>query len=183
LGIVRTRVGYCGGSLKSPTYYHLGDHTESFQLEYDTSLTSYEKLLKKFWDSHNPCYERDTQYMSIIFYHNAEQKKAAEASKAEYDKSSDTPATTVIRAAADFYLAEGYHQKYYLQQHSDLLKELKLSDTELTHSPAAAKLNSYVSGFGTAEQLAKDIEHFKFSAAAQEKLRALVSKSKRRYCA
>jgi len=112
-----------------------------------------------------------------------EQKKAAEASKAEYDKSSDTPATTVIRAAADFYLAEGYHQKYYLQQHSDLLKELKLSDTELTHSPAAAKLNSYVSGFGTAEQLAKDIEHFKFSAAAQEKLRALVSKSKRRYCA
>jgi len=181
--VVRSRVGYCGGSLKSPTYHHLGDHSETIQIEYDTTVTSYEKLLKKFWESHNPCYERDTQYMSAIFYHNAEQKKVAEASKAEYDKTSDTPSSTAIRPAGDFYLAEGYHQKYYLRMHADITKELKLNDTELTHSPAAAKLNSYVAGFGTADQLAKEIGSFGLSAPVQERLRAIVSKSKRRYCA
>jgi len=180
---VRTRVGYCGGSLKSPTYHHLGDHTETIQIEYDTTVTSYEKLLKKFWETHNPGYDRDTQYMSAIFYHNAEQQKAAEQSKAEHNKMSESPASTVIRSAGDFYLAEGYHQKYYLRMHSDILKELKLNDTELTHSPLAAKLNSYVSGFGSADQLAKEIGSFGLSAPAQERLVAIVNKSKRRYCA
>jgi len=181
--VIRTRVGYSGGTLKAPTYHHLGDHTESIQIEFDTSVISFDKMLNKFWESHDPSYERDTQYMSIIFYHSPEQKKAAEASKAEYDKAHRTPASTVIRPASDFYLAEGYHQKFYLRQHSDIVKDLKLSDTELTHSAAATRLNSYVSGFGSSEQLAKEIGDFKLSAPVQEKVKAIVNKGKRRFCA
>lgn len=56
-GVIRTKVGYTGGTLKDPTYHNLGDHTESLQVEYDPTVVTYEQLLGIFWESHNPTYE------------------------------------------------------------------------------------------------------------------------------
>lgn len=69
--MIRTRVGYAGGSKENPTYYSLGDHSETIQIDYDPTQISYGQLLEVFWNSHNPTYEPwSRQYMSIIFYHS-----------------------------------------------------------------------------------------------------------------
>ncbi len=78
-GVVRTRVGYAGGEAPDPTYRRIQDHTEAIQIEYDPSITSYEELLEIFWESHDPTsrpYSR--QYMSIVLYHNQEQRQIIE---------------------------------------------------------------------------------------------------------
>ena len=76
--MVRTRVGYAGGTKKNPTYHDLGDHSETVQMDYDPTVISYTKLLDVFWDSHDPSLPSDSkQYMSIIFYHNDKQKELA----------------------------------------------------------------------------------------------------------
>ena len=80
-GIIRTRVGYSGGSKKNPTYYDLGGHTETIQIDYDPKKITYEELLDIFWESHEPTLSLSSQYASIIFFHNEEQKKIAKKSK------------------------------------------------------------------------------------------------------
>ena len=77
-GVIRTRVGYAGGRLKAPTYTHIGDHTETVQVDYDPAQITYAELLEVFWQGHNPRsrpYSR--QYMAAVFYHNQEQKELA----------------------------------------------------------------------------------------------------------
>jgi len=74
-------VGYTGGTAESPTYRKMGDHTESIQIDYDPTQTSYSDLLKLFWSSHttsHPAWSK--QYMSAIFFANKEQEKDANAS-------------------------------------------------------------------------------------------------------
>merc|ERR1712026_93144 len=74
-GIIRTRVGYAGGSKVNPSYYSLGDHTETVDLDYDPNVTDYAELLNIFWNNHDPCTKQKRQYMSAIFYHDEEQKR------------------------------------------------------------------------------------------------------------
>ena len=77
-GVVRTRVGYSGGTLKNPTYENIGDHIETIQLDYDPDQASYERLLWVFWGGHSPqdrAWKR--QYMSAVFFHDDEQKRLA----------------------------------------------------------------------------------------------------------
>ena len=79
--MIRTRVGYAGGSTNNPTYYNLGNHSETIQIDYDTTRISYEELLEVFWDNQNPTTQPwSRQYMSIIFYHNEDQRSVALAS-------------------------------------------------------------------------------------------------------
>lgn len=79
-GVLRTRVGYCGGTKPSPTYKNIGDHTEAIEIHYDPKNVKFEDLLHLFWNNHE--YGLTTkikkQYASIIFYHNEEQKKISE---------------------------------------------------------------------------------------------------------
>jgi len=71
MGVVRTRVGYTGGSTKNPTYHSLGDHTETVQIDYDPTQISFEELLDVFWDSHRPTQRAwSRQYMAAVFFHN-----------------------------------------------------------------------------------------------------------------
>ena len=114
--MIRTRVGYAGGSKDNPTYYSLGDHTETVQIDYDPEKLSYDDLLKVFWSTHNPCYRPySRQYASLILYHNDQQKKAALRTKqAEVNRRREKVHTEVLPLSR-FYLAEDYHQKYYLQ--------------------------------------------------------------------
>ena len=125
-GIFTTAVGYAGGYTPNPTYEEVCSgrtgHTEVVLVVYDPKKVGYEKLLKTFWENHNPTQgmrqgnDVGTQYRSAIYTFNDAQKKAAEASKATYQKALSAKGlgaiTTEIAAAGPFYFAEDYHQQY-----------------------------------------------------------------------
>jgi methionine-S-sulfoxide reductase len=123
-GVVKTTVGYTGGNSESPTYGEvcagLTGHAEAVRVEFDPSEVSYEQLLDYFWRLHDPTQlnrqgpDVGTQYRSAVFYHNEEQKKTAEQSKARFDSSGvfSKKAVTEIKPAGAFYDAEEYHQDY-----------------------------------------------------------------------
>jgi peptide-methionine (S)-S-oxide reductase len=125
-GVIVTAVGYAGGPTPNPTYEEvcsgMTGHTEAVFVVYDPKRVSYDALLKLFWESHDPTQgmrqgnDVGTQYRSGIYYYSDEQRRAAEASKAAYDKAlaaSDMgPITTEIEPAPEFYFAEDYHQQY-----------------------------------------------------------------------
>jgi len=124
-GVVEAVAGYTGGHTKNPTYEEVctgkTGHYEVIQISYDPSKTTYEQLLNIFWRQIDPTdpggqfADRGTQYYTAIFYHSEEQKKIAEKSKEELDKSGlyDKPVVTEILKATEFYKAEDYHQDYY----------------------------------------------------------------------
>ena len=125
-GVWVTAVGYAGGSTPHPTYEEvcsgLTGHTEAVLVVYDPKLTSYEALLKLFWESHDPTQgmrqgnDVGTQYRSAIYTFSPGQHAAAEASREAYQGRLDAAGlgkiTTEIREAPPFYFAEGYHQQY-----------------------------------------------------------------------
>jgi peptide-methionine (S)-S-oxide reductase len=114
-GVVKTRVGYAGGSKERPTYEDLGDHTETIEIEFDPARVGYAKLLNIFWMQHNPTVEQKTQYQSKIFYHDETQKALAEKTKAEQGKKYRGEILTEILPAGKFWEAEEYHQKYLVK--------------------------------------------------------------------
>jgi peptide-methionine (S)-S-oxide reductase len=124
-GVVRTTAGYTGGTVPNPTYEEVSDggtgHAESVEVVYDPSVVSYQQLLDVFWRNIDPlakdrqfC-DAGHQYRSAIFYHDAEQKRQAEESKAALEASGrfHSPIETGIVEAGPFYPAEDYHQEYY----------------------------------------------------------------------
>lgn len=124
-GVQKVISGYEGGQIPNPTYKQVctgaTGHAEVIQVKYDPSKISYEELLAAFWQSHDPTTlnrqgnDVGTQYRSVVFYHNEEQKKLAEKYKAELNKSGawTNPIVTEIAPASTFYEAEDYHQNYY----------------------------------------------------------------------
>jgi methionine-S-sulfoxide reductase len=155
-GVVKTRVGYAGGTKDDPTYKRIGDHTETLLVEYNPEKIAYSKLLEHFWNNHSYNYNKKrgkNQYASRIFYTNKEQKNQAEASKAEKE-AQQTVATEIH--PLNFTVAEDYHQKYRLR-HSKLMKNFsQMGPKKFRDSPVAAKLNGYVAGHLDL----KDIETF-----------------------
>jgi len=123
-GVVSTVVGYTGGSFNNPRYEDVCSgktgHAEAVQVEHDPAQVSYEELLSVFWENHDPTTlnrqgpDIGTQYRSAIFFHTAEQKAAAVASKDKLQKSGRhrSPIATEIAPASQFYRAEDYHQQY-----------------------------------------------------------------------
>jgi peptide-methionine (S)-S-oxide reductase len=176
---LRTRVGYAGGSTPNPTYYNLADHSETIQIDYDPTQISYEDLLDVFWSSHMPTSRPfSQQYASIIFYHNMEQKRLAEASRDREAARRGASIYTEVVPFTEFYLAEAYHQKYRLQQAPDLLAEFRViypDDLDFVNSTAVARVNGYLGGYGTLEGLQAAIEDLDLSPAAEEELLDLVS--------
>jgi peptide-methionine (S)-S-oxide reductase len=160
-GVVRTRVGYAGGTTENPTYHNLGDHTETIQIDYDPTQISYEELLDIHWDSHNPTAQPwSRQYMSIIFYHDSDQHELAMESKQREEASLGSQVYTEIIPFSEFYLAEDYHQKYYLQQEPELMEELTTiypNFCDFVDSTAVARINGYVGGHVTFEELQEQL--------------------------
>lgn len=123
-GVLSAVSGYAGGHDPKPTYEKVGTgktgHAEAVQVTYDPSKVSYEQLLEIYWRQGDPTdlggqfADRGPQYRPVIFYHNDEQKKLAEASKARLQASKrfDAPVVTPIEAFTNFFPAEEYHQKY-----------------------------------------------------------------------
>lgn len=124
-GVLSTTVGYSGGSFKEPTYEDLctgtTGHAEVVEVDYYPAIVSYDELLKVFWEIHNPTtmnrqgLDIGTQYRSVIFFHNSEQRAAAEASKEKLQRNGHykNPIVTEITPASEFYKAEEYHQQYF----------------------------------------------------------------------
>ena len=121
-GVVSAVSGYTGGALKSPSYDQVSaggtGHLESVEVTFDPRRISYAQLLDAFWHDVDPfddegqfC-DKGSQYRSAIFYHDAGQKAAAEASKAALEKRFGKKIVTEILPAGPFYRAEEYHQNY-----------------------------------------------------------------------
>ncbi|XP_011403212.1 PREDICTED: peptide methionine sulfoxide reductase-like, partial [Amphimedon queenslandica] len=175
-GVLRTKVGFTGGKKKGPTYYSLGDHTETIEIHYDPDVTSYTDLLKLFWENHDPTRCASRQYMSAIFYHSDEQKTQAEESKEQEQSKRSKKIQTKIAQAETFYNAEDYHQKYLLRQQRDILQALNLTDEELIKSHIACRLNGYCGGYGKMDELEKELSLFNLPSRIQDRLRAIVSR-------
>ncbi|KAF9407644.1 hypothetical protein HW555_012398 [Spodoptera exigua] len=160
LGVIRTRVGYSGGTTKNPIYRSIGDHTEVIELDYDPKTVTYDHLLEMFWANHE--YGLTTklkrQYQSMILYHDEEQRLAAESSYKKTQERVNEPLRTEIAPAGIFYPAEDYHQKYRLQGHKDLCKSLGLDSEKLQTSHVAARLNGYLVGMGGKAQFEKEVQ-------------------------
>jgi peptide-methionine (S)-S-oxide reductase len=122
-GVLDVTSGYTGGHVPSPSYQDVctgrTGHAEAVQISYDPERVSYETLLDAFWKIHDPTTPNrqgpdvGTQYRSAIFTHGADQQQAAEASRDREQQNQRKPIVTEIVAAADFYPAEDYHQKYF----------------------------------------------------------------------
>lgn len=121
-GVIKTAVGYMGGDYENPTYEDVctggTGHAETVELKYDPSVISYNELLAVFWNNHNPTTpnqqgpDRGSQYRSVIFYYDDEQKRQAINSKEKIQAKYDRPVVTEILPAPKFYRAEDYHQQY-----------------------------------------------------------------------
>ncbi|MFB6119409.1 peptide-methionine (S)-S-oxide reductase MsrA [Halosegnis sp.] len=148
-GVVRTRVGYAGGTKANPSYHDLGDHTEVFQVDYDPEVVSYTDFLARVFRSHDPRRQTPkTQYQNIVFAATAAQRDTLhtylEANSYDPDE-----IETRIEQLSRFYLAEDYHQKHSLRAKRSLMEvfeEAGYDDEDLRESPAAAKLNGHAAG-------------------------------------
>ena len=124
-GVESVESGYSGGKVKNPTYREICTgmigHAEVVQVKFNPKEISYEDILEVFWNTHDPTTlnkqgaDEGTQYRSVVFYHNDDQKKVAEQYKIQLDKSGTfkNPIVTEITPLSIFYPAEDYHQNYY----------------------------------------------------------------------
>lgn len=124
-GVESVVSGYSGGKVKNPTYREvcsgLTGHAEVIQIKFDPAVVTYEEILEVFFNTHDPTTlnkqgaDEGTQYRSVVFYHNEEQKQIAEAYKKQLNASKvfRQPIVTEISSFSVFYPAEDYHQNYY----------------------------------------------------------------------
>jgi peptide-methionine (S)-S-oxide reductase len=144
------------------------------QVDYDPTQITYAELLDLFWQSHNPRSEAySRQYMAAVFYHDEEQKRLALASRDRLASELGAEVYTEVLPVGEFYLAEDYHQKYNLQRYGAYYDELSATypETEdLVDSTAAARLNGYLAGYGTREQLEVEVGQLGLSRKLQARL-------------
>lgn len=124
-GVLSVRSGYSGGTVEDPTYEQIccGDtgHAEVCEIRFDPTMVSFDDLLAVFWKTHDPTTlnrqgaDVGTQYRSVIFYHDEQQRELAEQRKRDLDRARvwQNPIVTEIRPAERFYVAEDYHQNYF----------------------------------------------------------------------
>ena len=156
----------------------MGDHIETIQIDYDPKRISYNDLLEIFWKSHNPAKRPwSRQYMSVIFYHNQEQKNLAFKTRSRESARLVNKIYSEITPSEKFYLAEDYHQKYRLRQERDIMREFKAmypSFDDIVNSTAAARVNGYLGGHGSLLMLMKDLDKMGLSRESGQKLMGLV---------
>jgi peptide-methionine (S)-S-oxide reductase len=130
-GVEKVTSGYSGGTVPNPTYEQVCSkttgHAECLNIMYDPKKISFDELLEIFWQTHDPTTlnrqgnDVGTQYRSVVFYHNEEQKAKTAKYKAELDKSGafEKPIVTSLEQFKIFYAAEDYHQNYYKSNTSE----------------------------------------------------------------
>jgi len=174
-GVIRTRVGYAGGTTEAPTYRKMGDHTETLQIDFDPDVLSYEAVLKVFWRNHYPNRDeyKGRQYISLLHYHTKGQHAAVQKVKSEMEAELGESIETEIGPYQGFVLAEPRHQKYYLKRYPkamDQLKDLYPNEALLVNSTFAARLNGFAKGFGSRAALVEEIAGWKMDESGRNKL-------------
>ena len=177
-------MGYAGGSSPDPTYHNLDGHFETVQMDFDPERISYAKLLDLFWNSHDPGQKPwSRQYASIIFFHDDEQKNLAEESKSRQEEAlGKVKLYTDILPYDHFYLAEDYHQKYWLQGSSKLINEFRgfYPDFKgIISSTAAARVNGIIGGYGRLNGTVKELSSYGLSTESNKLLMTLLNRSAR----
>lgn len=146
-GVVRTRVGYAGGTATDPTYHDIGDHSETVQVDYDPDVISFEDLVDVAVDQHSPRHQPSKrQYQNVLFHESDEERETIESA---LDDLTYDDVKTRVEPLDSFTLAETYHQKYNLRSKRAILaafEEAGYDDADVRESPAAAKLNAHVAG-------------------------------------
>lgn len=122
-GVERAISGYAGGMRKNPSYEQVctgaSGHAEVVEITFDSEIITYEEILEIFWTIHNPTTlnaqgaDQGTQYRSVIYYYNEDQKAKAMLSIAQAQKNFDDKIVTELSVAPEFFEAETYHQNYY----------------------------------------------------------------------
>jgi len=171
-------VGYSGGTQKDPTYHNLGDHRETIQMDFDPRQVSYEELLEVFWKSHAPQVPAwSRQYRAAVFFHNPEQERLARKTRDRVAARLRGRVVTEILPAGEFYLAEDYHQKYFLRARPELFGQFNAiypSLADLVASTAAARVTGYAAGYGTRAGLKAELPGLGLSPAGAQTLLNLV---------
>ncbi len=171
-------MGYAGGTTPNPDYGHIGDHTETVQVDYDPARISYTELLAIFWQSHAPTTRAwSQQYRNAVFYRDETQRRLALESKAALEQKLGKKVHTDIVPLQRFTWAEEYHQKYLLKSEHELVRELQgiyPRSRDFDNSTAVARLNGYAGGNGSREQLAREIGQLGLSERGRKLLLRLV---------
>lgn len=163
-GVIRTRVGYAGGTTLDPTYRLMGDHTETLEIDFDPEVIRYSTILTLFWDSHDAAKDRTykgRQYLSLLFYHDAEQQKIAHQVKQDWENKQHKKIQTEIQPYTHFYQAEDRHQKYFLKRYPKAHSSITYlfpTYSDYIDSTIAARLNSFVREFGLLADIKKELE-------------------------
>ena len=167
---------------KDPTYRSIGDHTECFEVDFDPKTISYADLLTMFWQSHNPTRPAySTQYASVVLAHDEAQLEEARRSAENFEQAIGRKVLTRIEPLKRFYLAEGYHQKYRLRGDRELMGEfvqMYPDEWDFVDSTAAARVNGYVDGEGSAARLAREIDGFGLSDEGRARLESRVKRAR-----
>ena len=148
-GVVRTRVGYAGGTRSDPSYELLGDHTEVVQVDYDPQRLSFTDLLAQAFELHSPHKQAGKrQYQNIIFTASDDQRTQLrhylEANGHDRER-----IETRIERLSTFHLAESYHQKFNLSGSrwaTEPFEQAGYREADVRESPAASKLNGHLGG-------------------------------------
>ncbi len=170
-GVFETVVGYSGGTTIDPTYHRIGDHMETLQVRFDPSIVSYDELLRVFWTEHD--YNRQPwsrQYMNAVFYHSEDQKQKIMNSM----NGLSGKVRSEIIAFSSFYEAEDYHQKFYLQRHSEIKNEyMEVYPVfkDFIASAAVARVNGMLGGHGSLSRFEKIAADLGLSQRSEDFLR------------
>ncbi|MBA2942602.1 peptide-methionine (S)-S-oxide reductase [Paenibacillus sp. CGMCC 1.16610] len=179
-GITRTRVGFAGGTTENPTYRQLGDHSETVEMDFDSSIVSLEAILHVFWSNHNPVNINDykgRQYRSLVLYRDPSQLDIIRKVMANSEEQGKGTPDTEVAPFKGFYPAEDRHQKYYLKRYPDAIDKLStLFPTEeaLTNATLAARLNGLAKGYTNRDRIINEIRTWLISGKEQEEIIRLI---------
>jgi len=179
-GVIRTRVGYAGGTLDHPTYRQLGDHTETVEIDFDTRYVSLENMLNVFWSNHNPFNINEykgRQYQSLVLYRGQIQQNVIQnVMNMRVEQGKGKP-DTEIAPFNRFYLAEDRHQKYYLKRYPDAIDKLSIlfpSAQELTNASLAARLNGLAKGYTNLHTILDEIRTWLISEEEKDNILRII---------
>jgi peptide-methionine (S)-S-oxide reductase len=143
-------------------------------VDYDPDIVSYKQLLGAFWHGHDATYPPySKQYRSAVFYTTDEQRELATEYKQAEETRLGATIYTDIEPYAGFFMAEDYHQKYYLRQFPAIVNDLYdiyPDPADFRDSTAAARLDGYIGGYGETDALKKDLDNLGLSESGKQAL-------------
>jgi peptide-methionine (S)-S-oxide reductase len=143
------------------------------EIEFDRSIISYADILQEFWGNHDAVKDRNyrgRQYISILLLHDETQREVAQKVKTNWEEKQDTVIQTEFQTYNSFFVAEDYHQKYYLKRFrsaAEFLLSHFLNHESFFHSTIAARLNGIAKGFGTIAAFRDEIENWGLDKSAK----------------